>query len=98
MQRRIWLMTLKEGKEDEYRRAHANVWPQLIQTAQGFGLKNQTVFICGRKVIAYIEAEDFEKAWRQLVATDVKRRWTALMDGVFEDPEGPPFEDIFHFD
>jgi len=97
MQRRVWLTTLKAGKEAEYRHAHANVWPELIESARACGLKNHTVFIHGRQVIAYIEAEDFEKSWQQLLKTDVKRRWTRLMEGLFEDADGPSFEDIFHF-
>ena len=97
MQRRVWLTTLKQGKEEAYRRAHENVWPELIATAKRFGLKNHTVFLSGRQVIAYIESEDFDTSWQQLVDTDVKKRWNELMGDLFEDAEGPLFEDVFHF-
>ena len=39
MQRHIWLLTIREGKEREYRRMHAAVWPELIAVAREAGLR-----------------------------------------------------------
>ena len=98
MERRAWLLRVKEGKEEEYRRAHANVWPELIQAAQEAGFQNHSTFLLGRTVIAYIEAEDINAAGARMGKSDVKGRWDKAMSGLLEEPDSPSFEEVFHFD
>ena len=98
MQRRAWLLTVKEGKEEEYRHVHANVWPELIQAARKVGMQNHSCFISGRNVIAYLEAENPEESFSQLLSTDVKRRWDKAMSELLEAADTPSFEEVFHFD
>lgn len=98
MQRRAWLLRVKEGKVEEYRRAHGNVWPELVQAARKVGLQNHSTFISGRTVIAYLEAEHPEEAFSQLLSTDVKQRWDKAMSELLESPDSPSFEEVFHFD
>jgi L-rhamnose mutarotase len=98
MQRRAWLLRVKEGKEAEYRRAHANVWPELVQAARKAGLQNHSTFISGRTVIAYLEGENPEEAFSQLLSTDVKQRWDKAMSELLDAADPPMFEEVFHFD
>ena len=98
MQRRIWLLKVKEGKEEEYRRAHARVWPELIQAAREAGLRNNSTFISGRTVINYLEAENAEESFSRLLTTDVKQRWDKAMSELLEAADTPSFEEVFHFD
>jgi L-rhamnose mutarotase len=98
MQRRIWLLKLKEGMEEEYVRAHSKVWPKLVQAARDTGLRNHSVFVSGNTVVAYIEADDVDAAWVRLMATDVKQQWNEAMERFWEDSQGPQFEEVFHFD
>jgi L-rhamnose mutarotase len=48
MQRRAWLLQVRKGKEDEYRRIHTTVWPELIEAARQAGLRNHSCFLEGR--------------------------------------------------
>jgi len=98
MQRRALILMVKEGKEEEYRHAHANVWPELIQAAREAGLRNHSTFISGRTVIAYLEAEDVEEAFSRLLKKDVKRRWDKAMSELLEATDTPYFEEVFHSD
>lgn len=98
MERRAWILTVREGKEDEYRRAHASVWPELIQAAREAGFKNHSCFILGRTVIAYIEADDIDAASKRVLNEDVKRRWDKAMSELLEETDSPAFEEVFHFD
>jgi L-rhamnose mutarotase len=98
MQRRVWLLRVKEGKEEEYRRAHASVWPELIQAGQEAGFKNHSTFLLGRTVIAYIEAEDIDAAMARTINSDVNRRWDKAMSELLEETDAPSFEEVFHFD
>jgi L-rhamnose mutarotase len=98
MQRRAWLLRVREGKEEEYRRAHEAVWPELIEAARKAGLRNHSCFLAGRDVIVYAEAEDLESTFIQLLATDVKKRWDRVMSSILEGTDSPSFEELFHFD
>ena len=89
---------MKEGKEEDYRRALANVWPALIQAAQEAGFKNHSAFILGRTVIAYIEAEDIDAAGARLMTSEVKRRWEKAMSELLGETDPAFFEEVVHFD
>ncbi len=97
MQRGAWLFHLKEGMEEEYRKAHARVWPELIEAAGTAGLKNHSVFVEGSIVFAYAEAENLNKTMAELNSTEVTRRWNEAMARFMEDPEGMPLQEVFHF-
>lgn len=98
MRRLAWLLRVQEGKEQEYRRAHAAVWPELIEAARKAGLRNQSCFVSGQIVIVYVEAEDPEAAFETLLGTDVKKKWDQAMSSILEPSESPTFEEVFHFD
>jgi L-rhamnose mutarotase len=98
MQRGAWLLQISEGKEEEYRRMHAAVWPELIAAAREAGLSNHSCFVSGRRVIVYAEAEDLEATFSRILATDVKKRWDQAMFSILEATNTAPLQEVFHFD
>ena len=98
MQRRAWLLPIREGKEQEYIRMHREVWPELIAVARDAGLRNHSCFVLGRAVIVYGEAMDLDETFRKILATDVKKRWDQAMSGILEVTDSPPFQEVFHID
>ena len=98
MQRRAWFLRVRKGKEEEYRRAHAAVWPELIAAAREAGLRNHSCFLSGRNVMVYAEAEDIDATLDHLLKAQVKKRWDHLMSSLLEETDSPPFEEVFHFD
>jgi L-rhamnose mutarotase len=98
MQRQAWVLKIRAGKEQEYRAAHADVWPGLIQASIEAGFRNHTVFVQGRMIIAYLEAEDVRAADARLADKEVLIRWNQAMSELLEETETPPFQEVFHFD
>lgn len=98
MQRYAWLLQVRAGKEDDYRRAHANVWPELIRASRDAGIRNQSCFLGGQRVIVYFEAEDPDAALQCLAATEVKKNWDQAMSSILESSDCSGFEEVFHFD
>ena len=47
---------------------------------------------------AYLEAENPEEAFSQLLGTDVKQRWDKAMSELLESPDSALDEEVFHFD
>lgn len=98
MQRLAWILTVREGKEQEYVQIHAKVWPQLISAAREAGLRNHTTFVSGRTVIAYLEAADTQEALSRLMKTEVKKEWDQMMSEILESSNAFDFKEVFHFD
>lgn len=99
-------LKVREGQQEEYRRTHRNVWPELLQAIKDVGIHNYSIFLDGTDLFLYLETEgDFEKAWRPLRQTEISRRWQEYMSPILEpaqglDPGEAPktMEEVFHLD
>jgi L-rhamnose mutarotase len=98
MQRQAWILKIKEGKQEEYRRAHDSVWPALIQASRAAGFRNHSVFVLGSTIIAYLEADNIEAGNALLEGNEVVQKWNEAMSELLEATESPVFEEVFHHD
>jgi L-rhamnose mutarotase len=98
MERGAWILKLKPGQETAYRKAHEQVWPELIAAAVRAGMRNHSVYVKGSLVFAYAEAENLKATMEILAASDVTRRWNEFMSQYMEDPDGESLDDVCHFD
>ena len=77
MQRVCLTFRLVSGREDEYRRRHVTVWPELEEAMRTEGLTGSVVYVAGDTVIVLVEhPSDVEGALERLGATDVNARWS----------------------
>ncbi|KAB8163013.1 L-rhamnose mutarotase [Streptomyces sp. 3MP-14] len=104
MQRVCFLLRVRPDRIDEYRRRHADVWPEMRAALTATGWHNYSLFLRDDGLlVGYLETEDFEAAQRAMAATDVNARWQAEMGELFEalDDQRPdeamkPLTEIFH--
>jgi L-rhamnose mutarotase len=76
MERICFTFELYPGAEEEYKRRHDEIWPELVEAIQAAGIHNYTLFRRGTQVIAYAECHpDVATAFGKVGATDVNRRW-----------------------
>lgn len=90
MERLCFTFTIKPGTEDEYKRRHDEIWPELVEAISAAGFRNYSLFRRGLQVIAYAECHpSVEEAFGQLGATDVNQRWsdwfTDIIDSLTDD-------------
>ena len=104
MQRVATLMVVKEGKEEEYREAHRNVWPEILEGIERAGIRNYSIFMMGCQLFSYFEVEDLDKAMVMIAADPINQKWqehmAPLMDvgsGV-KDGSTVYLEEVFHID
>ncbi len=93
--RAAYILMVRPGKEEQYRRAHQEVWLELIEEANKAGIRNHSVFMHGRTLFVYLEADDIGQAERKLKQTAVKQRWDAYMGDLLE-PGAVPLEEVFY--
>jgi len=102
MIRKAFLMTLHAGQEEEYRRRHSPIWPELEAVLKAHGAHNYSIFLdrATNKLFACVEIED-EARWDAIARTEVCRRWWAMMKDIMpsnadNSPVSVELEEVFH--
>lgn len=104
MVRKGAIMKLFPGKEAEYEKRHAELWPELIDAIRRDGGKNYTIFHDKETnlLFEYIEIED-EEVWAKRGGDEVTQKWWDFMADIMEtNPDNSPvcrkINEVFHLD
>ena len=95
---------LKAEKVEDYKRLHAAAWPEVLKMISACNLRNYSIFLMGRDLIAYFEyvGDDFETDMKKMAADPVTQDWWRHTKPCFEKHEQgiyyQDFEEIFHWD
>lgn len=74
---------------DEYRRRHAEVWPDMLREIEASGRRNYSLFLADDgELIGYYETDDPAAADRYLAESEVAARWEADMGRFFVALDG----------
>jgi L-rhamnose mutarotase len=97
-------MKLYKGQEEEYKRRHDLLWPEMIDMIHEHGGKNYSIFLDKETntLFGYIEIEDPVK-WAQGADTAINRKWWDFMADIMEtNPDNSPVQKqldlVFHLD
>jgi L-rhamnose mutarotase len=74
-----WVLEVRPGYEDEYKRRHDQIWPEMIETLRSAGIRNYSIFRHGLTLIGYFETDDLDATIAELGKSDVNRRWGEYM-------------------
>ena len=81
MERLCFTFELYEGVEDEYKRRHDEIWPELVADIKAAGFSNYSLFRRGTQVVAYAEvAPDLAAAMSKLATSEANGRWSAWFE------------------
>jgi L-rhamnose mutarotase len=101
MIRKAFLMKVRPGAHDEYRRRHDAIWPELSAALREHGVHAYSIFLDARRdlLFAYVELESVER-WNAIADTDVCRRWWAFMRDIMEtnaddSPASDELDEVF---
>ncbi len=102
MIRKAFVMSIRSGKEDEYRHRHDPIWPELEQVLKDHGTHNYSIFFHPEtlQLFAYVEIDD-ESRWASIAQTEVCKRWWASMKELMpshldDSPISQPLYEVFH--
>ncbi len=80
MQRIGFLIRVKPDKLDEYKRLHAQVWPELLEELSKAGMRNYSLWLKPDGTeFGYLECEDWQAACAYLDKSEVHTRWQEFM-------------------
>ncbi|MFB9376528.1 L-rhamnose mutarotase [Kineococcus gynurae] len=92
MTRHCFTLQVDPRRLEEYRKAHAAVWPEMLEALRDAGWGHYTLHLReDGLLVGVVETDDLGRAQAAMEATDVNARWQAAMAGLFADlPDGRP--------
>lgn len=104
MEKYAWRAVIIKGQEEEYKRRHDNIWPELKEELKNAGIRNYTIWKTGNELFGYYECEkgvDFACDYQAKSA--VVDKWNKYMESVMimpldeETGAQPKLEKLFEF-
>jgi L-rhamnose mutarotase len=102
LERICFAFALRPGMEEEYRRRHDAIWPEMTQLLESAGVTDYSIFSAGTRftegslLVGALKADpDWQAASEILQASDVQRRWGEAMSDLIEwqlDADGKFFQ------
>ncbi|GEM_PF-4649696 len=86
MQYRAYRMRLKEGKVNDYIEVHKRekIWQSVVEGMIKAGYKKMIIFLFGRDLILFEEADDFKKAYSYYESDNESARWDRMISDWME--------------
>lgn len=83
MEKYAWKATVIDGKLDEYRKRHDEIWPEMKQVLSDAGIVNYTIWNVGNELFGYYECEKGVKYAADVQAnSEIVARWNEYMKDV----------------
>jgi len=104
MQRVAFKMKLKPGFEEEYRRRHDALWPEMAKALKDAGISDYSIFLDPETLILFaVQKLDDGSTADELPGRAVVRRWWEHMKDIMEtNPDASPTQrnlvEVFHLD
>jgi len=95
-------MKLFPGFEEEYKKRHENLWPELESLLKGTGIRNYSIFLDEASLVLFgvMEVED-PRLVDKLPQHPVMKKWWTYMRDIMEtnadnSPVSVPLKEVFH--
>jgi L-rhamnose mutarotase len=107
MKRYGWVIKVKPEKLDEYKKLHANPWPDVVKMIKECNIQNYSIYLRDGYLFSYLEyvGDNFKADMARMAADPVTQEWWKLTDPCQEPldtrTEGEwwaDMEEVFHID
>ena len=55
-----WVLKVRPGYEEEYKRRHDDIWPEMEEAIKASGITSYTIFRHGLTLFGYFETNDLQ--------------------------------------
>ena len=102
-----WVIQVKAEKLEEYKRLHANPWPEIDSMLKVCNIQNYSIYYRDGLLFSYLEytGEDFDADMEKMAADSMTKAWWALTDPCQEPVESAEegvwwadMEEVYHLD
>lgn len=84
-----WILEVRPGYEEEYKKRHDEIWPELAADIRSAGLRNYNIFRYGLTLFGYFECDDLEAAKAALGKSEANARWNDFMGPIMKIEADP---------
>lgn len=104
MERVAFKMKLKPGCQAEYRRRHAQVWPEIVQLLEDSGISDYSIFLDEETDVLFsVQKVSGNSNSQELGHLDIQQKWWDYMADIMEvnpdnSPVSIPLSEVFHID
>jgi L-rhamnose mutarotase len=74
-----WVLGVRPGYEDDYKRRHDELWPEMDACLRAAGIRNYHIFRHGLTLFGYFETDDLQRTIAILRDDPVNQRWSEHM-------------------
>lgn len=83
MERYAWKAIIVDGKYEEYKKRHAEIWPEMVEVLKQAGICNYSIWHVGNEVFGYYECEKgMEYSSKVQAESPVVDKWNEYMKDV----------------
>ena len=79
MKNYAWVLEVRPGYEEEYKKRHDEIWPEMVDMLREAGLGNYNIFRHGLTLFGYFETEDLKKSIDHIAKSEVNKKWAEYM-------------------
>ncbi|API92944.1 L-rhamnose mutarotase [Virgibacillus pantothenticus] len=104
MIRKAFVMTVYPDQQEEYKKRHQEIWPEMVDELRKHGARNYSIFLdeVSNKLFGYVEIKD-ELLWEKISKTEINKKWWDYMKPIMEtnsdnSPVTVDLEEVFHMD
>ena len=72
-------MQVNPGSEEEYKRRHDEIWPELTAEILNAGIRNYSIFRRHTMLVGYLECDEFSRSIELLNSSPVMKKWGEFM-------------------
>ena len=104
MIRNAFKMKLKPGFEEEYKKRHDEIWPELSAELTAAGISDYSIFLDEETLTLFaVQKLSDNHTADQLPETAIVKKWWAYMSDIMDyNPDGTPvaipLREVFHAD
>lgn len=84
-----WVLEVRPGYEEEYKKRHDEIWPEMLEALKEAGIRNYTIFRHGLTLFGYFETDDLKKSIASITASPVDKRWGEWMAPIMKIEADP---------
>ena len=63
-----WVLEVRPGYEEEYKKRHDELWPEMKEMLSDAGIRNYNIFRHGLTLFGYFETDDLQKSIKHITA------------------------------
>ena len=79
-----WILEIRPGYEEEYKKRHDEIWPEMVQMLKEAGLRNYNIFRYGLILFGYFETDDLNKSITFISNSKINIKWSDYMEPIMK--------------